>query len=99
MLLTFALLLAQTITPAPKAIPPERHEAISRVQLRLLVAQHQLMLLRQRDTVKMSELLDAEKAVEKAVTEWKTFFEALRKEFNADGCALGIEKDWVCSSK
>jgi hypothetical protein len=79
---TFALAADTKPAVGPVPIPKDRHEEISRVMLKLQQAQ-------------MAQV-QAQAAVDSATSEYRSLLDKLRKEFDAPGCDLAIDKTWHC---
>lgn len=73
----------------PRAVPPERHEQISRVMLQLQQAQ---LAVSEAQRV----FLEARTAYEKTQAQYQGLLAELQKEFEAPGCLLTLEKSWQC---
>ncbi len=82
-LLSVVLSAAAIAESAPKPIPADKHEAISKILLRIEAAQIQYE--------------HAQAELQKAQAEWSTELSALQKEYDAPGCYPDVyTKAWNC---
>lgn len=82
--------------PAPRAIPAERQEEISR---RVIAVQQGQIAALKADVASLQAQIGAMQAGarrDSLEAEYLRLLDALRKEFSADGCELRVDKTWNC---
>lgn len=96
--LMLIIVFAQTLFGA-KPIDEKKHEQISQAMLRLQGARITLLTIKLQQRPWRNELLAAEEFVVEAAEAYNTLLNALRKEHDAEGCVITLEKKWDCPAK